>query len=164
RLPNRRMRVRVGDHDEWPDGPWLRTRVWVDDLDRDVTIKVRDVRPSDHQTTLLKVEATAKVHVERERQQWRRGLLLLGLLARADNPPPRENWAPCPPGAAPSPCWRRACSLSPAPPAPPTTPPRSSSPGSSTPPSSPRCPASTRTNPAGARRCRSRRASSWPTC
>jgi len=64
RLPNRRQRVRVGDHDEWPDGAWLRTKVWVEDLDRDVTIKVSDVRPSDHKTMLMKVEATAKVRVE----------------------------------------------------------------------------------------------------
>src|SRR5579884_553135 len=84
RLPNLRQRVRVGDHDEWPDGQWVRTRVRVDDPDRDVTIRVRNLRPSDHKSTLLTVDATVKLRVEHERQLWRRGLMLVGVTARAD--------------------------------------------------------------------------------
>src|SRR5437868_78332 len=44
----------------------------------------RPGRPGGHKATLLHVEATVKLRVERERQQWRRGLLLLDLTARAD--------------------------------------------------------------------------------
>ena len=79
-----RTRVKVGDHEEWPDGAWDRVVFRVDDPDKDVTIKVSDVRPSDHKTTLMKVEATTKVRVEEEHKQWQKGLQLLAFTAEAN--------------------------------------------------------------------------------
>src|SRR4051794_38677569 len=54
----RRTFVKVGDHYELPDGTWRRTRVWVNDPDRDLRIRVPEVcKVGKHRTRLL-VEAT----------------------------------------------------------------------------------------------------------
>jgi hypothetical protein len=79
-----RRRVKVGDHEEFPDGPWRRTRLWVDDPARDVQIRVQEVRKTDASKTHIRVEAVAALHGERQRQQWLRGLPLLDITAQAD--------------------------------------------------------------------------------
>jgi len=84
KLANLRTKVKVGDHEEWPDGGWNRAVFRVDDPDKDVVIKVRDVWPSDHKTTLMTVEVTVKGHMEEERQQWQQGLKLLAFTAEAN--------------------------------------------------------------------------------
>jgi hypothetical protein len=83
RLPNRRTRIKVGDREEWPHGAWNRLVVHLDPQ-KDVAVKVSDVRPSDHKTTLMRVEVTLKASVEEERQRWQKGLLLLHVNADAD--------------------------------------------------------------------------------
>src|SRR4051812_39594124 len=73
----RRTLIKVGDHYELPDGTWRRTRVWVDDPARDLTVQVPAVRKVGKNTTRLRVEATLAVQGERERQEWVRGVRLL---------------------------------------------------------------------------------------
>lgn len=84
RLSGLRTRVKVGDKEELPHGHWKRTRVWVDDPAKNVQIQVRDVRKVDAKNTRVQVAATVALHCERERQQWSKGLLLIGLLVQAD--------------------------------------------------------------------------------
>jgi hypothetical protein len=80
----RRTFIRVGDHYELPHGTWKRTKVWIDDPDRDLRIQVPSIRLVDKNTTRLRVEATAALRGARERQDWVRGVRLLGVTAEAD--------------------------------------------------------------------------------
>ena len=80
----KRTVVKVGDRYEVPHGTWKRTKVWVEDPAKDLRIRVAEVRKVGKQTTRLRVEATAAVRGERERQQWARGVHLVGVTAEAD--------------------------------------------------------------------------------
>jgi hypothetical protein len=80
----RRTFVRVGDHFELPHGTWKRTRVWMDDPDRDLRIEVPSLRPVGKNTTRLRIEATAALRGSRERQDWVNGVRLLWVTADAD--------------------------------------------------------------------------------
>jgi hypothetical protein len=80
----RRTFVRVGDHFELPHGTWKRTRVWIDDPDRDLRIEVPTLRLVGKNTTRLRVEATAALRGSRERQDWVNGVRLLRVTADAD--------------------------------------------------------------------------------
>lgn len=80
----RRRRIKVGDREEFPDGPWRRTRIWLDDPAKDVQIQVHEVRKIDANKTRLQVEAIVSLHGERQRQQWLRGLPLFDITAQAD--------------------------------------------------------------------------------
>lgn len=86
RLPNaKRTIIRVGDHDEVPNGPWRRLKVWIDDPNKDVTIRVRDFSKLDAKTYRLSLEADASVHGEGEAQRWVNGIMLARVQAQADS-------------------------------------------------------------------------------
>ena len=80
----KRTVVKVGDRYEVPHGTWKRTKVWIEDPAKDLHIRVPEVRKVGKQTTRLHVEATATVRGERERQQWVRGVNVVGVTAEAD--------------------------------------------------------------------------------
>jgi len=80
----RRTMIKVGDRMELPQGTWVRTKVWFDDPARDVQLRVVDQRQKDDNKSRLVLEATIKLHGERQRQEWLRGLKLVDLTARAD--------------------------------------------------------------------------------
>ncbi len=80
----RRTVVKVGDRMELPHGTWKRTKVWIDDPNKDVKLVVRDVRKIDAKTARVSVEATVNLHGEREWKKWEKGLSLFGLTAQAD--------------------------------------------------------------------------------
>jgi hypothetical protein len=85
RFPNlRRAVVRVGDHDELPHGTWKRTRVWMADPERDLTIILSDMKKVGKDTSRLRVDATVAVQAQRERKDWIRGVGLPGITADAD--------------------------------------------------------------------------------
>jgi hypothetical protein len=84
RSQERRTRVRVGDHDEWPHGLWKRLKLWMDDPARDLHIEVQDFRRLDDGKRRLTVAATAAGHAERERKRWRYGVPHLGFTVDAD--------------------------------------------------------------------------------
>jgi hypothetical protein len=85
RIPRlRRTVVKVGDHDEWPHGVWKRTKVWVDDPARDLTIQVPEVRKVGKNVTRVRVQATATLQGERELQNWVKGVRLLAVTAQGD--------------------------------------------------------------------------------
>jgi hypothetical protein len=80
----KRTVIKVGDRFEVPHGTWRRTKVWLEDPVRDVSIRVPEIRKVGKQTTRLRVEATAAVRSERERQQWVKGVFVVGVTAEAD--------------------------------------------------------------------------------
>lgn len=80
----KRTVVKVGDHYEVPHGTWKRTKVWIEDPAKDLRIRVPEIRKVGKQTTRLRVEATAAVRAERERQQWVKGVFVVGVTAEAD--------------------------------------------------------------------------------
>jgi hypothetical protein len=84
RRMSRRQTVPVGDHEELPHGQWRKTRAWIDDPARDVTIQVRELKPAPNNSYRLTLGADASLHVDTEVQQWQRGLLVVDLKALAD--------------------------------------------------------------------------------
>jgi hypothetical protein len=84
RRMNRRQTVQVGDHKELPQGQWRKTRGWLDDPARDVTIQVRDLKPAGNSSYHIALDADARIHVDTEVQQWQKGLLIVDLTALAD--------------------------------------------------------------------------------
>ncbi len=87
RLPRlRRTIVQVDGRDEFPDGAWKRTLVWLDDPAKDISIRVLDVQQQPQETNRyrVKIASTVAFHSERERQQWKNGLKLIGLSIQAD--------------------------------------------------------------------------------
>jgi hypothetical protein len=80
----RRTVVKVGDNDELPHGTWKRTKVWVDDPAKDVKITIREFRKVEGKPSRLVLEATAALHVERQRKGWQKGLPLLDVTVFAD--------------------------------------------------------------------------------
>jgi hypothetical protein len=85
RLPRvRRTVVKVGDRMEWPHGGWKRSKVWLDDPAKNLQIRITNLQRVDKGRTRIGLEATLALHGERERQQWVKGLRLLGLTVQAD--------------------------------------------------------------------------------
>jgi len=79
-----RRRIKVGDREEFPDGPWRRTKVWLDDPAKDLQLRVHEVRKTDANKTRVQVEVILSLHGERQRQQWLKGLPLLDLTVQGD--------------------------------------------------------------------------------
>ena len=85
RLPRlRRTVVQVEGREEVPDGPWKRTVVWLDDPAKDISIRVLDVQQQEPARYKVKVAAAVAFHSERERQQWKNGVKLVGISIQAD--------------------------------------------------------------------------------
>jgi hypothetical protein len=84
RLGRLRKLVQVGDHQELPHGHWRKVRVWLDDPNRDLKIRVRDLRNVDKTMYHLALAVDAALRTETEVQQWQKGLSLLHFTARAD--------------------------------------------------------------------------------
>jgi hypothetical protein len=85
RMPRlRRAVVQVNGHDEFPDGTWKRTLVWLDDPAKDVSIRVLDVQQQETNRYRVKLGATVSFHGERERKRWKNGVQLFGLAVQAD--------------------------------------------------------------------------------
>lgn len=79
-----RTLVPVGDRMELPHGGWVRNKVWFDDPKRDIQMRVVTLESLDTKRSRLVLEVTAAVHAERERQQWRNGVRLIGVSVQAD--------------------------------------------------------------------------------
>jgi hypothetical protein len=85
RLPRlQRVKVKVGDREEWPHGLWKRTKVWMDDPAKDLQINVRDFQATDGGTFRLGIDVTAALHGEREWKPWQKGFALPGITVQAD--------------------------------------------------------------------------------
>lgn len=86
RMPRlRRAVVLVNGRDEFPDGLWKRTLVWLDDPAKDISIRVLDVQQQPEASRYrVKVAATVAFHGERERKRWKSGVQLYGIAVQAD--------------------------------------------------------------------------------
>jgi len=82
-LMRRRQTVQVGDHLELPHGHWRKTRAWLDDPDRDLIIKVRDLRPVGNKSYQIKLDVDVAARGETDVQQWQKGLKLVDVTAQA---------------------------------------------------------------------------------
>jgi hypothetical protein len=80
----KRALVPVGDHMEVPDGPWHKVRLRLEDPDRDLHIHVRSFKRLGQMTYRVVVEADAALRSEADLRQWRNGVELADLTARAD--------------------------------------------------------------------------------
>lgn len=85
RLPNllKRTTIQVGDRVEYAHGLWRKTKVKLENPERDLTLRVTSIKPGEGLTYRVGVEAQAKVRTENEFQQWLNGVLLVGLSAPA---------------------------------------------------------------------------------
>jgi hypothetical protein len=84
RLMRRRQTVPVGDHLELPHGHWRKTRIWMDDPNRDLNIKVLDLRPAGDKSYRITLDIDASLHGATEVEQWQKGLLVIDLTGEAD--------------------------------------------------------------------------------
>lgn len=82
-LPRLRTVVKVGDRDELPHGLWRRMRGRLDDPERDLTVRVRNLEMKDGKYR-LSLDADVALRGEAEVQHWQKGLALVNLLAEAD--------------------------------------------------------------------------------
>jgi hypothetical protein len=80
----KRTVVQVGDHMEVPDGSWRKVRLRLEDPDRDLHIHVRSFKRLGPMTYRVVVDADVAVRSEADLQQWRNGVALADLTARAD--------------------------------------------------------------------------------
>jgi len=80
----RRAVIKKGDRYEVPHGVWKRTKVWIADPDRDLQIRIADVRKADKGQTRVRVEALVTLRGSRERQRWAKGVELFDVTADAD--------------------------------------------------------------------------------
>ncbi|MCC6420551.1 MAG: hypothetical protein IT429_20125 [Gemmataceae bacterium] len=83
-LPRLRTRVRVGGREELPHGMWKKLRAQLDDPQRDLTIRVRDLKQQPNGLYRLSLDVEARMHGELEMQQWQKGLLLFNVIGHAD--------------------------------------------------------------------------------
>ena len=79
-----RVRIKVGDREEFPHGLWKRTRVWLDEPAKDLQIQVRDFKAVEGGKFQLGVDVKVALHGEREWKPWQKGLALPGLTVKAD--------------------------------------------------------------------------------
>jgi hypothetical protein len=85
RLPRlRRTVVPAGDRMELPDGTWRKVRLRVEDPERDVRVRVTTFERIGAMKYRVMIDADAALRGEADVQQWRNGLELADLTARAD--------------------------------------------------------------------------------
>jgi hypothetical protein len=80
----RRTVVQVGDHLEAPDGTWRKVRLRVEDPDRDIRVGVPSFKRVAPMKYRVVIDTDAAVRGEADVRQWRNGLELADLTARAD--------------------------------------------------------------------------------
>lgn len=80
-----RKKIETERGNELPHGTWKRSKLWVDDPNRDVKITVYEFRSVDGKKSMLRVGALIAAHGEIEQQNWSRGIRLLDLIVRADS-------------------------------------------------------------------------------
>ena len=79
-----RTLVKVGDKLELPHGVWRKIKLWAADPDKDVQIRVRELKPVKLTTYRLVVEADLNLQTWSEVQHWQKGLALVGFIAEAE--------------------------------------------------------------------------------
>jgi hypothetical protein len=85
KLPRaRRTVVEVNGQPEVPDGTWIKTRLSVDDPDRDLKIHVRTFQRLNATSYRFTLEADVTFRSEADTQRWRNGLLLGDATVSAD--------------------------------------------------------------------------------
>lgn len=85
RLPNLpRTFIKVGDRMELAHGTWRRLRVKLDDPNKDLKIKVKDLKKLDKGGYRVVIESEALLHCDGELNQWINGLLLFKAVGQAD--------------------------------------------------------------------------------
>ena len=63
RLPRlKRAVIQVNGRDEFPDGPWKRTLIWLDDPAKDIAIRVLDIQQQETNRYRVKIAATVSCH------------------------------------------------------------------------------------------------------
>ena len=63
----RRTVIKVGNRSVVPDGVWKRTKVWLADPNRDLQIRIADVRKAGKDTTRVHVEVLVSLRGSRQR-------------------------------------------------------------------------------------------------
>jgi hypothetical protein len=85
RLPRlKRVVIEKDGKMQYPDGAWKRSFVWLDDPAKDIQIRIKDLKSVAPKTYRVKLDAMVSGHGERERQQWRNGVKLIGITVQAD--------------------------------------------------------------------------------
>lgn len=84
KLMGLRTVVQVDGKPMLPHGTWRKTRVWLADAERDVTVRVRDFQNKGDDTLRLAFDIEAALQTASEAQQWQKGLRLIGAQVRAD--------------------------------------------------------------------------------
>jgi hypothetical protein len=80
----RRTVINVNGRPSVPNGTWKRTKVWVNDPNRDLVLRVPEFRKVGKDTYRLRVETTVALQGTRERREWVNGISLLDVTADAD--------------------------------------------------------------------------------
>lgn len=84
KLPRLRTYIKVGDRVEVPHGIWKKFRIWIDEPERDVEVRLLDMKRTDKGGFRLQIEGTALLHGEGEVKPWQKGLGLPIVKADAD--------------------------------------------------------------------------------
>lgn len=84
KLPRLRTFIKVGDHIEVPHGLWKKFRIWIDDPDQDIEIRLLDMKRTEKGAISLQIEGIVLLHGEGEVKPWQKGLGLPIVKAEAD--------------------------------------------------------------------------------
>ena len=85
RLPNLpRTTIKVGDRVELAHGTWKRAKMWLDNPEKDLALRVTSLKQLEGSKVRIKLTANADLQSEGELQQWLNGLMLVALSARAN--------------------------------------------------------------------------------
>jgi hypothetical protein len=76
--------IKVGDRMEVPDGAWKRIHVKLDDPNKDLKIKVKDLKKLDKGGYRVVIDTEALLRCDGEWKQWKNGILLLRVDGQAD--------------------------------------------------------------------------------
>jgi hypothetical protein len=80
----KRNSIKVGDHMELAHGTWRRIHVKLSDPNKDLKIKIKDVKKLDKGGYRVVIDTEALLRCDGELNQWVRGLLLLRFDGQAD--------------------------------------------------------------------------------
>jgi hypothetical protein len=80
-----RTTVKVGDNLELPQGPWARSKIVIDDLEKDIRFHVRDLKTVEGGKQRIQVEVYVRFNWEHERKLWNKGIQLGGINAAGNS-------------------------------------------------------------------------------